>query len=69
MPALTAARHDQAFAAYYGALQERGKCKMVALVAVMRKMLHATFGMFRQDTLFDGSRVFRRPAAVIGAAA
>ena len=63
MPALTAARHDPAFAAYYGALQQRGKCKMVALVAVMRKLLHATFGMFKHDTLFEGSRVFRCPAA------
>jgi transposase len=69
MPALSAARHDAAFAAYYGGLQERGKCKMVALVAVMRKMLHATFGMFKHDALFDGSRVFGRPTAAIGAAA
>ena len=69
MPALSAARHHAVFAAYYGGLQERGKCKMVALVAVMRKMLHATFGMFKHDALFDGSRVLARPAAAIGAAA
>ena len=68
MPALSAARHHAAFAAYYGGLQERGKCKMVALVAVMRKMLHATFGMFKHDARFDGSRVLGRPAAAIGAA-
>jgi transposase len=63
MPALTAACHHPAFAAYYAALQQRGKCKMVALVAVMRKLLHATFGIFKHDTLFDGDRVFR-PAAI-----
>jgi len=69
MPALTAARHDRAFAAYYAALQQRGKCKMVALVAVMRKLLHATFGMFKHDARFDGSRVFRLAAVSAGAAA
>ena len=69
MPALSAARRNQAFATYYGALQQRGKCKMVALVAVMRKLLHAAFGMFKHDTLFDAKRVFRRPAAAAGAAA
>jgi len=69
MPALTAVRHDRALAAYYGALQQRGKCKMVALVAVMRKLLHAAFGMLKHDTLFDGGRVFRSPAASAGAAA
>jgi transposase len=69
MPALSAAHHDQAFAAYYGALQQRGKCRMVALVAVMRKLLHAAFGMFKHDALFEGTRVFRCPAAATGAAA
>src|SRR5664280_2941604 len=57
MPALTAAHHDPAFGSYYRALQERGKCKMVALVAVMRKLLHAVFGMFKHDALFYGARV------------
>jgi transposase len=57
MPALTAAHHHPAFGSYYRALQERGKCKMVALVAVMRKLLHAVFGMFKHDALFDGARV------------
>lgn len=69
MPALTAARHHQAFAAYYEALQERGKCKMVALVAVMRKLLHAAFGMFKHNARFDASRVFGPTRASVGAAA
>ena len=69
MPALTAAHRDRALAAYYAALQQRGKCKMVALVAVMRKLLHAAFGMFKHDTLFDGSRVFRPTAASASVAA
>lgn len=57
MPALTAARHDTAFRAYYLHLLAAGKCKMVALVAVMRKLLHAIFGMFKHDAAFDGSKV------------
>jgi len=69
MPALTAAHHHAAFVSYYRRLQERGKCKMVALVAVMRKLLHATFGMFKHDAQFDASRVFGGTAASTGVAA
>jgi transposase len=69
MPALTAACHHAAFASYYRRLQERGKCKMVALVAVMRKLLHATFGMFKHGARFDASRAFPATAAAAGAAA
>ena len=69
MPALTAAHHDPAFGSYYRALQERGKCKMVALVAVMRKLLHAVFGMFKHDALFDGARVCPSLAVPTGVAA
>ena len=57
MPALTAVRFAPALHAFYEQLQARGKCKMVALVAVMRKLLHAIFGMFKHDAPFDGSRV------------
>jgi transposase len=69
MPALTAACHHAAFASYYRRLQQRGKCKMVALVAVMRKLLHATFGMFKHGARFDASRAFPATAAAAGAAA
>lgn len=69
MPALTAAYHHAAFASYYRRLQQRGKCKMVALVAVMRKLLHATFGMFKHGARFDASRAFPATAAAAGAAA
>jgi len=57
MPALTAAYHSPVFRAYYEHVQAAGKCKMVALVAVMRKLLHAIFGMFKHDAMFDGSKV------------
>jgi transposase len=57
MPALTAVRSAPHLRAFYLHLQARGKCKMVALVAVMRKLLHAIFGMFKHDAPFDGARL------------
>ena len=58
MPALTAAHHDPALQGYYRHLQASGKCKMVALVAVMRKLLHAIFGMFKHDAFFAGAKLY-----------
>ncbi|MEJ2010314.1 MAG: transposase [Acidobacteriota bacterium] len=40
------------------ALLARGKTKMQALVAVMRKLLHAIFGMFKHNQTFDGTKVY-----------
>lgn len=57
MPALTAVRFAPHLRAFYLHLQARGKCKMVALVAVMRKLLHAIFGMFKHDAPFDGAKL------------
>ena len=31
---------------------------MQALVATVRKMLHAIFGMFKHDRLFDGAKTY-----------
>lgn len=67
MPALTAAHHSPVWRAYYHHLQAAGKCKMVALVAVMRKLLHAIYGMFKHDAEFDGHRIY--PAFATDAAA
>ena len=36
-----------------------GKVKTQALVAVMRKLLHAFHAMFRTHQPFDGSKLFR----------
>jgi hypothetical protein len=35
----------------------RGKAPLQAVVAVMRKLLHAFFAMFRSDHSYDGSRL------------
>ena len=36
----------------------RGKTKMQALVATMRKLLHAIYGMFKHNQPFDGQKVY-----------
>ena len=58
MPALVAVQHQAQVRGYYEHLQARGKTKMQALVASMRKLLHAIFGMFKHDQLFDGHKVY-----------
>jgi len=59
MPALVAVRHDPHLRAFYEHLLARGKTKMQALVATMRKLLHAIFGMFKHHRLFDGAKVYK----------
>jgi transposase len=57
MPALVAVQHDPSLGAFYQRLVARGKAKLQALVAVMRKLLHAAWGMFRHDQPYDGSKL------------
>jgi transposase len=58
MPALVAVRHDRHLRAFYEHLLARGKTKLQALVATMRKLLHAIFGMFKHHQPFEGSKVY-----------
>jgi transposase len=58
MPALVTVQHQPHLRAFYQHLQARGKTKLQALVATMRKLLHAIFGMFKHDQLFDGRKVY-----------
>ena len=58
MPALVAVQHQPHLRAFYTHLLARGKTKMQALVATMRKLLHAIFGMFKHDQLFDGAKTY-----------
>ncbi len=62
MPALVAVQHDPHLRAFYQHLQARGKVKMQALVAVMRKLLHALHAMFKKHQPYDGAQLFRLPA-------
>jgi transposase len=58
MPALVAVQHQPHVRAFYEHLLARGKSKMQALVATMRELLHAIFGMFKHDQLFDGQKLY-----------
>lgn len=62
MPALVAIRHDPHIRRFYDHLVVAGKSKLQALTAVMRKLLHAVFGMFASDSAFQGSRFYAQPA-------
>ncbi len=65
MPALVAVRFEPEVGAFYRRLVERGKPKVrtvhgpVAVVAVMRKLLHAIYGMLKHDADFDGAKCFQ----------
>ena len=63
MPALVAVQHDPHLRAFYQHLLARGKFKMQALVAVMRKLLHALHAMFKTHQPYDGSKLFRLKSA------
>ena len=54
-----AVQHDPHLRAFYQHLLERGKLKMQALVAVLRKLLHAFHAMFTTRQPFDRSKLFR----------
>lgn len=58
MPALSAVRHDPNAKAFYEALQARGKKKMQALCAVMRKYLTGIWACLRLGVPFDSSKLF-----------
>lgn len=58
MPALVAVQWEPHIKAFYEHLLDRGKTKMQANVAVMRKMLHAIHGMLEHDQDFVGEKFF-----------
>jgi transposase len=59
MPALVAIQHEPNVKAFYNKLVAAGKKPMQAVVAVMRKLLHAIWGMLKHDQDFDGNKFFR----------
>lgn len=58
MPALVAVRHDPHVRAFYEALQRRGKKKLQALCAVMRKYLTGLWACLQHNQDFDPSKLF-----------
>ena len=61
MPALTATRSCSNVRAFHSKLVNRGKTKPQATVAVMRKLLHAIYGMFASGTRFESDRFHPAP--------
>jgi transposase len=64
MPALVAIRWEPHLRGFYEHLVNRGKRKKQALLAVARKLLHAIYGMFRNDCTYQGRLVFQLFAVV-----
>lgn len=63
MPALVAIRHEQVFTQRYRHLvDQRGKPKMIAIVATMRKLLLCLHSILKHDTPFDPSKLAPRTA-------
>jgi transposase len=58
LPAWVAVRWETHVQAFYQHLLDRGKTKMQAQVAVMRKLLHAIHGMLEHDQDFIGQKFF-----------
>jgi transposase len=63
LPALTALQHEPHVRAFHRQLVARGKAPQQAVAAVMRKLLHAIYGMLKADADWDGSRFRRFPEA------
>lgn len=58
MPALVAVRREPHIRAFYEKLLANGKKPMQAIVAVMRKLLHAIHGMLRYGQDFVGEKFY-----------
>ncbi|MBA3768129.1 MAG: IS110 family transposase, partial [Acidobacteria bacterium] len=52
-PAITALRCSPFFQDWAQGLQERGKCKMSVICAVMRKLVHLAYGVLKSGKPFD----------------
>jgi transposase len=65
MPALVAIRRDATINARYRLLVEQAKKpKMIAIVAIMRKLLLCIHGMFKSNTPFDPTKLLPQPTLV-----
>jgi transposase len=58
MNALSAIRHDRGARLFFACLVARGKKKMQAVVAVMRKLLHGLWTAIQRGVAFDASILF-----------
>lgn len=59
MPALVAIQRDANVSAFYEKLLANGKAKLQAITAVMRKLLHALWGMLHHRKEWNGELFYR----------
>ena len=59
MPAWVAVQNDPNVKAYYNKLVDSGKSKMRSIVAVMRKLLLAIWGMLNSGTTWQGDKFYK----------
>ena len=59
MPALVAIRHQPNVKAFYDQLIAAGKKPLQAITAVMRKLLHAIWGVWKHDQDFEGQKFYK----------
>ena len=59
MPAWVAVQHQPHIGAFFNKLIGAGKKPLQAIVAVMRKLLHAIWGMKKHGQAFDGEKVYK----------
>ena len=59
MPALVAIRHQPNVKAFYDPLIAAAKKPLQAITAVMRKLLHAIWGVWKHDQVFDGQKFYK----------
>lgn len=64
MPAMVASQHQPNVRAFYEQLLAKGKTRLQALVAVMRKLLHSIYGMLKNNTDFDGDKFRELPETI-----
>jgi transposase len=60
-PALVASQKDPHVIAFYQKMIARGKKPLQALIAVMRKLLLAIWGMFKNNETWDGKKFYAIP--------
>ena len=58
MPALVAIKNDPNARAFYEHLVARGKTPKQAVIALMRKRLHAIFGILKSRQHYDPDKFF-----------
>jgi len=63
MPALVASNYEPHIKGYYAhMINDNGLKPLQALCAIMRKLLHAIYGMLKTNKNFDGERFYTFPA-------